>query len=589
GELYMPYPLVNLYVDNGDIRNNFNLLGTAKISIPKIEGLSFRIDASNDYSNSNNNTFYPVTTPEGASSIGRAVKEPSEVRNLLLNNILSYMNSFGDHSINATLLYSREKRFGQGSTLTSTQFDNPILGYNSMELGTIQTVNSSAWRETSLARMARLNYTYKDRYLITGTVRQDGFSGFGAEAKKATFPSVSTGWILSEEDFFTLDNIYLKMRLSYGKNGNQGIGRYSSYSRMATNPYAYNGVTSIGVYPNSLGNSSLSWESTNSLNFGIDYGFLSDRITGSLEIYKANTTDVLVERTIPISTGFRSVWTNLGGIENKGIELSVKTVNMQSSDFRWTSNFNFSLNRDKIVKLYGGGENEDIGNSWFVGESISAIYDYEMTGGVWTEDELFSDQILNNWYPGQFKYNDLNNDGVIEPTNDRKVIGYRNPAYRFSINNVVTYKNFSLFFFINSAQGGKKYFKSDNSSVVNVDWNADTFYRINASAVRPYWTPENGVTNATGAYNTPITHGGIYQSRSFVRLQDISLSYQLNKNSLEFLKLQSAKIYVASKNPYTFTKWSGWDPEWNTLQDNQGAAMNNPVMRNITFGVNLTL
>lgn len=581
GELYMPYPLNNLYIDNSDIRNNLFIVTNAKVTIPWVKGLSYNFDYSNNYSNRNNNTFYPVTSPEGSGNKGRAVKDPSEQRNWLVNNIVSYVNNFGDHSVNATLLYSREKRFAQSSHLQAEGFENAVLGYNNMALGTIASVSSAAWEENSLSYMARANYSYKNRYMLTATIRKDGFSGFGEDNKFATFPSLSLGWVASDEEFMNGSDIYLKLRTSYGLNGNQGIGRYSSFSRMSDDAYSFGPSTYIGVYPNSLGNASLGWESTASFNLGIDYGFLDQRVSGSIDVYKANTTDVLVRRALPITTGYANVWTNIGGIENKGIELQINTINVQKSDFNWNSGFIFSLNRDKITKLYGDENDQDIGNSWFVGESISAIYDYEMSGGVWTEAELYSGQILDSWYPGQFKYSDLNSDGVIEPTNDRKIIGYKTPSYRFSINNTLSYKNFTLSFFINSVQGGKKYFLQDNSSVVNVDWNADTFYRINASAVRPYWTPDNGVTNATGAYNTPVTHGGIYESRSFLRLQDLSLSYKLSKKTLDFLKMEDLRIYVASKNAYTWTKWSGWDPESGTS--------NNPVMRNITFGLKLTL
>ncbi|HOS72765.1 MAG TPA: TonB-dependent receptor, partial [Bacteroidales bacterium] len=220
------------------------------------------------------------------------------------------------------------------------------------------------------------------------------------------------------------------------------------------------------------------------------------------------------------------------------------------------------------------------GNAWFVGEPIQAIYDYEMAGGLWTEADLYSGNILNNWYPGQYKYVDQDKNGVIEPTNDRKIVGYKSPSYRFSINNTLNYKNFTLSFFINSIQGGKKYYMLDNASVVNVAWRSDDVLRINASAVRPYWTPDNGVNNATGVYNSPAVSSGIYESRSFVRLQDVSLSYNFSSQLLNTLKLQSCTFYIASKNPYVWTKWSGWDPETGTS--------NNPLMRNITAGFNVT-
>jgi len=581
GEVYMPYPLVNLYSTNSDIRNNLNLLATAQITIPKVKGFSWKIDFSDNYITRDLNDFWPVTHPDGAASKGLAVKHPYTQQNLLFNNIFTYVNNFGDHDINATLLYSWENRTGEETVARAIQFDNPVLGYNSLQLGAIASNQSYAWEENNLAYMARIGYGYKNRYLLTGTIRRDGFSGFGPDNKFATFPSISVGWVVSQEEFFSNVGMYLKVRASYGQNGNQGIGRYSSFSRMTTQPYAYGGATSIGVYPSSLGNSGLQWEKTASVNIGIDFGFLDDRISGSLEMYQAQTSDVLVQRALPISTGYTNVWTNIGGIENNGVELSINTINLKNSSFNWTSNFQFSLNKGKITKLYGGEEDADIGNSWFVGEPISAIYDYEVNGGIWTEAELFSGEILDKWYPGQYRYSDLNDDGIIEPTNDRKIIGYRDPLYRFSINNVLSYKNFTFSFFINAVQGGKNYYMQDNSSVVNPDWNADTFYRINASAVRPYWTPDNGVNNSTGAYNTPVTHGGVYESRSFVRLQDVSLSYKLGAKALDKMNMEGLRFYISSRNPYTWTKWSGWDPESGTS--------NNPVMRNVTLGLTVTL
>lgn len=582
GEVYMPYPLVGLHIDNSDIRNNLFMVGNAKITVPWIKGLTYNIDYSNTYSNRNNFTFHPVNSPDGRGNKGRAIKEPSDERNWLLNNIVSYVNNFGDHSVNSTLLYSREKRYAQSSYLFAEGFDNPVLGYNNMSLGTVAQVNSTAWEENSLSYMARVNYAYKNRYLLTGTIRQDGFSGFGANNKYAVFPSVSLGWVVTDEAF--MDNtgsLYLKMRTSYGKNGNQGIGRYSSFSRMAGDPYVFGSSTAIGVYPNTLGNADLGWETTTSLNLGFDYGFLNQRISGSVDVYNAVTSDVLVQRALPSATGYASVWTNIGGIDNKGIELEVNTVNVNTQAIKWNTNFTFSLNRDKITKLYGDENDADIGNSWFVGQPISAIYDYRMAGGLWTEQDLYSGNILNNWFPGQYKYVDLNGDGIIDPTNDREVIGYGAPSFRFGINNAATYKNLTLSFFINSVQGGKNYYLLNNAEVVNVRFNADDVYRINASAVRPYWTPDNGVNNSTGVYNTPVRSSGIYESRSFVRLQDVSLTYRFSSKVLNQYNLSDLRIYLASKNPYTWTKWSGWDPESGTS--------NNPIMRNVTLGVRLSL
>ena len=594
GETYMRYPLNNLYVQNSDIRNNLFLVGNGKITVPWVKGLTYELNYSNTFSTRNNRIFYPVTTPEGTGNKGQAIKNPSQERNSIVNNIVTYLKTVGDHQINATLLFSRENRNAQSDSINAQGFENPVLGYNNVALGTVITAASRAWEENSLSYMARANYSYKNRYMITGTIRRDGYSGFGENNKFANFPSLSLGWVASEEPFLAnLKSVYLKVRASYGKNGNQGIGRYSSFSRIAADSYVYGSSSAIAVYPSTIGNASLGWETTSSFNLGLDYAFLDHRISGSIDVYKAKTTDVLVKRALPPASGYSSIWANIGGIDNKGIELQLTTVNIKGK-LSWKSGFTFSLNRDKIAKLYGGDNDKDVGNSWFVGEPISAIYDYKMAGGLWTEEELYSGKTLAGWYPGQFKYVDQNKDGVINPTNDRTILGYKTPNYRFSINNEFSYKNFTFSFLINSIQGGNGYYLADNSAVVNVPWRSDDVYRINGSAVRQYWTPDNGVTNATGVYNAPAVSSGIYESRSFVRLQDISLSYNFNPKLLKSLKIDNCSFFVSGKNIYTWTKWSGWDPEVGTSNANlTGDATtartdNSPMNRNITTGFRLT-
>ena len=585
GEIYMPYPLNNLYVNNSDIRNNLFLVGSAKITVPWVKGLNYELNYSNTYTTRNNNTFFPVTSPEGSVNKGMAVKNPSEERNWIVNNIVTYGQTFGDHQVNATFLYSRENSRMQSSTLTAQGFDNPVLGYNNVGLGTVATVASAASEANGLSSMARLNYSFKNKYLLTGTVRKDGFSGFGPNKKFATFPSLSLGWVVSDESFFAnFKKTYLKVRASYGKNGNQGIGSYSSFSRMATDAYVYGSATAIAIYPNTLGNADLGWETTSSVNLGIDFGFLDRRISGSIDLYESNTTNVLVNRALPPASGYPSVWTNIGGIDNKGVELALSTINLKGS-LQWKSDFVFSLNRDKISKLYGGDNDKDVGNSWFVGQPISAIYDYKMAGGVYSENDLYTGNILNKWYPGQFKYDDLNKDGVIGPNTDRSIIGYQTPNFRFSIGNTVSYKNFSLYFLLNSIQGGNGYYIANNASAINASSapagrESAGIIRTNLTAVRPYWTPDNGVNNSAGIFYAPEVLSGVYESRSFVRLQDISLTYKLNPSILKSIGIGSCQVYVAGKNIYTSTQWSGWDPE--------SGVSNLPIMRNVIAGVRLS-
>jgi TonB-dependent starch-binding outer membrane protein SusC len=566
------HPLQYTVIPNKNLSRNLFTLGYAKIVVPKVKGLTYDFNYSNTYVTSKNETFYPATTTQGNASKGYATKSLSESVSWIFNNIITYNRTFAaNHSVNATLLYSREQRTGEGNGLNASGFDNEVLGYNAMQLGTIPTVSTTAWEENSLSYMARLNYTFRSKYLLTGTIRRDGFSGFGENNKTATFPSLSLGWVISDESF--LKNVkainHLKLRTSVGVNGNQGIGRYSSFSKMGTNnPYVYGASTAVGIYPSSLGNADLGWESTLSYNLGIDYGVLKNRITGAIDVYKAETSDVLVLRALPGSTGYQNVWTNIGGISNKGIEVSLNTVNIDK-EIRWESKFVFSLNRDKISKLYGGSADKDVGNGWFVGEPISAIYDYKSANAIWTEQEFYSGQItIPQTYPGHIKIEDLNGDGDLDPNNDRSIIGYKTPNYRFSISNDVMYKNFTLSVFINSIMGGNGYYMADNARAVlscitvpGGDAGIQYVYRNNLVATRQYWTPDNGVTDAPSLYFLPRRVMGIYQDRSFVRLQDVSLSYSFEKKILSTLGLDGMQIYISGKNLYTWTKWQGWDPE----------------------------
>ncbi len=585
------HPLQYTIIPNIDLSKNLFMVAYAKIQIPKIQGLTYDFNYSNTYITARDATFYPATTTAGNANKGYAVKDYSENTSWIINNIITYNRVFAnDHSVNATFLYSREQRKGEGSQLTASGFDNEILGYDGMELGTIPTVSTSGWEENSLSYMARLNYTFKNRYLLTGTIRRDGFSGFGANKKTATFPSLSLGWVLSDESFLknlTVIN-FLKLRTSVGKNGNQGIGRYSSFSKMATNaPYVYNSTTAIGIYPNSLGNADLGWESTLSYNMGIDFGVLENRISGSIDLYKAQTSNVLVSRALPGSTGYSSVWTNLGGISNKGIELSLASVNIDKQ-VRWETKFVFSLNRDKITKLYGGPEDKDIGNGWFVGEPISAIYDYKSDYSIWTEQEFYNGDIkIPQTYPGHIKIMDLNGDNDLDPNNDRTIVGYKTPNYRFSISNSLSYKSFTLNVFINSVMGGNGYYMADNARAVlscitvpGGDAGIQYAYRNNLVATRQYWTPDNGVTDAPALYFLPRRVVGIYQDRSFVRLQDVSLSYNFGKSILSTLGVDGLQVYISGKNLHTWTKWQGWDPE---MTDDYTR-----MMKNVIGGVRLT-
>ncbi len=576
GELYQPYPLVYMYADNSNISTNLFSIGTVNINIPWISGLKFTLRYSRSQLTQNNNSFYSSETINGVNNNGQGIKNPSESIDWILDNILNYSHTFGNHQIDATFLFSREKGFGNSSSASATDFGIQNLGFNDLGLGQFPVASSSAYENNGLSFMGRINYFYKSKYLLTATIRKDGYSGFSPNHKWATFPSVAAGWVLTEEPFLRDKGFYLKLRLSYGLNGNQGIGEYASFSQMGISDYNFNSQTAIGIYPITLGNNDLTWEKTSATNIGADFSFLKDRLSGSVDLYTGKTKDVLVQRQIPRASGYASVWSNIGIIGNKGIEIDANSQNIKGR-FNWTTTFTFSLNRNKILQLYGKGGNTDIGNSWFVGEPIQSLYDYKILG-VWQENDLFNGDIYKGWSPGEFKYADLNHDGKIDPVNDREIIGYAVPSYRFSIGNTLSFKGFSLTIFINSIQGGKRYYLADNSAMLNPAYNFS--FRMNTPAINPYWRPDKPTKNTTAIYNTPPVESGIYQSRSFVRLQDISLSYSFPGTVIHKANIQNAEVYISSKDPYVWTKWQGWDPETGTSDI--------PLMRNIILGLRLS-
>jgi TonB-linked SusC/RagA family outer membrane protein len=591
GETYMPHPLARTTADNVDIRSTLFYVASAKIEVPFVKGLSYDFNYSSTAYRRTNNVFHPATTPDGTGARGKAERTPEESNSWILNNIVSYINRFGDHSVNATLLYSREKYYGGKFLLRSEYFDNAALGFNNMALGTkITTSNNEAWEEMGVSYMGRINYQFKNRYMAAATVRRDGFSGFGANSKFVTLPSFSLGWIASEEDFLQDAGwLYAKLRLSYGQNGNQGIGRYSSFAKMTTQPFVYGSSSVVGVYPNSMGNPSLAWEKTTSYNIGLDLGFLDRRINASIDYYTSQTENVLVKRRIPWSSGYENIWTNIGGISNKGIDIEINSTNVQLPKFSWDMGVVFSLNRDKITKLYGGEEDRDEGNSWFVGKSISAVYDYKIIG-MWQEEDLYNGAIYEGWYPGQFKYEDLNGDGKIT-ADDRSVIGYKTPNYTFSISNTLKYGNWSLYFLLNSVQGGNGYYLFNSYEFTNVSQRSDDVYRINQTSAKHYWTPENRTTESTGIYNSPAVYSGNWLSRGFVRLQDVSLTYTFGSKLLKALGgLDLLQLYASGKNLATWTNFPGWDPEYASTNHDTGTGgfPDQRGIRNLVFGIKLS-
>ena len=597
-------PLTNTPALNDDLRDNIFLTLKGKVDIPFIKGLSYEFNYSNTTDIRRNFEFYQSFTRQGLANNGNARRRNYHNTSWLINNLLTYSNVFADkHKIDVTLLASRENQKFTLTDLAATGFDIESSGFNLPSLGLNQTVNSGiAAEQNRIAYMARAIYSFNYKYLLTATIRRDGFSAFATNNKTAVFPSVSLAWVLSEEDFIKKSTWidFLKARVSYGLNGNDGVPRFASFATVDVGSTVIGDQVVTQYRPNALGNPDLKWETTTSLNFGVDFGLFNDRLSGSIDVYNSTTEDVIVQRNLPRATGFTNILTNVGEVENKGFEIGLTSTNVRTSNFAWTTNFAFSRNRNKLTKLLGGENDFDIGNSWFTGEPINSIYGYENQGVTYTEQEFFAGQTPENFFPGHFKITDITtSDGndQYHPDDDRKILGYDDPNYRFGLGNTFNYKNFTLNVFINSIQGGNGYFLADPQNLIA--GGQDFARRSNQTAVRPYWTPDRQTPDAPGIFWSQPVSGPLLIDRSFIRIQDVSLSYNLGQALLDKLRLSSMSIYVSGKNLATFTKWTGWDPEIvdrqrNAVdpdQDNGNPALLNevrPLPRTILVGVSVS-
>ncbi|MCP4313550.1 MAG: TonB-dependent receptor [Bacteroidetes bacterium] len=582
GESYQRHPFSNTIGKHDDTRSNIFLAPKLVFDIKWVDGLKYEINGSYASDTRRNYEFYPAKSLSGTSQNGYARKRHTFDSNWSINNIITYNKIVADiHSFDVTLLASREKRSFSGSDLEGKDFSIPSLGYDGIGLALIQNVSSTHEEENNIAYMGRLNYKLNEKYLVTATLRRDGFSGFAEGNKTALFPSASLGWVMSSENFMEAASwlSYLKLRLSYGTNGNQDVGRYGSIAKAITRFYVYGNETFVGYHPENLGNTDLTWETTTSLNLGFDYSILENKIFGSVDLYNSKTVDVLVERGLPRITGFTEILENIGEIENKGVEFTVNTVNIENGDFRWGSNLAFSINRNKLTKLYGGENDFDIGNGWFTGEPINVHYDFNNLGVVWSEEEFFNGEVPDGFFPGYWKVEDVmttpGND-MYDAEDDRKILGTPDPNYRISLNNTFTYKSFELTVFLNSIQGGNGYYTGNGAGDV-IAGGTDFSRRNNRTAVRPYWRPGAPTTNSPGMYYRQNNTGPLLIDRSFVRLQDVSLAYNLPKSVLNKIGVNNMQFYASSKNLATWTNWAGWDPEVGTS--------NSPIMRSFILGI----
>lgn len=579
-------PFLNSLADDKQMRTRLSGIFYGIVKVPQVQGLSYRINFSNNLVRNDNYR----SDKYGAGLTGLASKFHSQNLDVMLDNIITYDRKFKDHSINGTFVYGFNKIRYDQTVARGENIPNLTLSYNDLQQALVPFINSGAWEESFLYQMGRLNYNFKDKYIVTATLRRDGFSGFSKNNKFALFPSLGLGWVISDEDFMSNSWIdLLKLRASYGQNGNQA-SRYSSLARVNANIDSWY-VFGDGAGPSrgqtvaSLANNDLSWEKTAGLNFGLDFALFGNLLKGNIEYYRTTTTDLLWNRVIPRMTGFSVVTTNIGEVANKGVELALQGTIINKRNFNWNLGFNIATNDNRIVTLLGddndrdGIEDDLVASNLFIGRSLGTIYGYEISG-IWQ----VSDEIPAGFAPGNYKLVDQNGDGKITPEDDRIFLGRTEPAYLLGIQNSMNYKKFTFRFFINAIQGGKdKYLGANHTTGISAT--TGTAQNSNWFNFYDYWSPRN----PDAKYSIPWQPAQIspprYFSRSFVRLQDISLAYQVDNNLLQRIGIQNLKIFVSGKNLLTLTNWDGWDPE-----SGQGIGRLDafPVMKAYTFGIDMS-
>ena len=583
-------PLVETDPDNFQRQRKSNsMIANAYFEYEIIPGLKFKTSYSaytDNYREGQYAGTYTKTRKGSRSPVASTAQ--NKTSNYTVDNTLNYNKEFGKHSIDATALFSVFEEYNESMNIGVEDLPYKSL-WHSLGTGATVTGYGSNLNEYSIVSyMGRINYGFDGKYLLTITGRQDGASQLADGNKWAFFPSAAIGWRMSEESFVkglgVFDN--LKLRASYGEVGNNAsISPYATQSNIFQTFYDFDGNPSLGYTINSLANQGVVWERSKELNFGLDFSLSGIRLSGTVEYYKRNTEDLILDDKVPNSTGFNNVLDNVGEIENSGIEVSLNSVNVSKGDFKWSSNLTFTANDDKVVKL-AGGITEDIGNARFVGESVKAYYTYKFEG-IWQLGQE-AEAAEFGQVPGQIRIRDLNGDKKIN-SDDRMIVGKGTPDWTAGLRNQFNYKNWDMSFFVYTRRG-----QMYSNAFLNGTYGDIASDRYNRSADLDYWTPDN----PSNTYYNPVTGPGLnsknerkggtsrvglsYQLADFVRISDITMGYSLPNDILSELGVSRFRFYGQLQNPFIFSDFLSFDPEYNS-----GGNDDDLPALTVLFGVNI--
>lgn len=546
-----------------------------------IKGLTYKLNAAYNFRNSITEGYRGRNTLAGIKVNGRGSNSNTYKEGWLVENIINYKRSFGLNNFDLTALYGAERTTNKNHSIDGTGFPSDLLTYYQQKLATAWSPSDSYSQVSSISQMFRLNYNYNSKYLFTFTLRRDGFSAFGSDSKFGLFPSFALGWNMDQEKFIKkiqwLDQ--LKLRFSYGHNGNQAIGAYSSLAGMANRNYLDDEKnTLIGYYPSKLADPTLSWETTKSFNIGFDFSIFKGRLIGTFDTFFSRTSDLLLNKVIPQINGASSIRQNIGKTKNRGVEFSLSSVNIKNRDFSWTTDLNISHSKNKIVDvgLYDSNGNpmDNLGNSWFIGKPINVWYGY-VFDGIWQETDDIQNSHMPTAKPGDVKVKDVDGNGTLTPE-DRQIVGYKDPKWFGGLTNTFKYKNLSLSFLITTVQGITRKTEFLNSYF---DGQSNTRYR-------EWWTSDNPINtypaNRSDSNPYGIQFYGDVNDASYWRLNDITLSYKLPQNLAQKVGMRNLELYFNAKNTVTITSFVGLDPE---LSADYGV----PATRAYIFGLRFNL
>ncbi|MGJ7030194.1 SusC/RagA family TonB-linked outer membrane protein [Niabella hirudinis] len=617
---YRINPVINL---NNIVRKNGtkNLAANAYAEYTLLPGLKLRITGGiNDRlvrSESFNNSRTTSGNPRALNGVNGSLVF-AQTNSWTNENILTWSKSIKEHSINAVGGFTAQGGKSSVYGMSAIQLPNESLGVSGLDEGIAQpiTATSSLWNLASF--LGRVNYSYRSRYLLTASFRADGSSKFTETNHWSYFPSGAFSWRFSEEKFLKHNPVLSegKIRVGYGVTGNNRVGDFAyltTFGLPIGSGYTFNNGVISGIVPTALGNTNLRWETTGQTDLGLDLGFLKQRILLTLDVYRKKTTDLLLNANLPNSSGFDAAFKNIGSVQNEGLEISLETINVKEKDFSWTSNFNISFNRNKVLELTEGQESLIRAVNWDYGWTSTSAYIARLGGsmgqmygyvwdGVYGYDDF--DRTVSGGYilkgnvttngntrdkiqPGDIKYRDINGDLKVD-ANDYTAIGRGLPIHYGGFSNNFTYKNFDLNVFFQWSYGNDVY----NINKIMFEGNRSLSFNQFASYA-DRWSPDN---TSSELYRTKGYFGGGYSSNlvedaSYLRLKTVALGYTFNKRILNHAKINGLRVYAAAQNLVTWTNYTGMDPEVSAYYSALTPGFDYstyPRARTITFGAKIT-